>query len=508
MSYEGTVSLSSHQRNLAIWAILIALFLGALDALIVSAAMPTIVAELGELSLFSWVYSSYFLSRAVSLPVFGKLADRYDSKNLFLVAIILFILSSTLAGLANSMVFLIFSRLLQGIGAGGIFALVYILLSQIAPDNKRAQTLSLGSTIWGISSVIGPTLGGFIVSYFSWRWIFLINIPIGLLSLAGVKFFLHLPSNKKQKNSSLDLLGLFMFSCAVLGLLTIFTIGGREIAVYSKAMFLLAAATVIAGVLFYFIEKRASDPVVDFHFFTVRNFCMGNAAIFLASFTIFSFFAYGPLYLQGTLGLNPLQVGIAMVSLSLGWSFGALFFGRLSSGDAERGWAMAGGVILSSGSLLTLGFDLDTSMAECFFIFFVVGIGMGFVSLATLILVQNSVGRNKLGIATSLHQFGRSLGGTIGVGICGGIVTTRFYDMLNLTAEPLPQTLLNNLQHGIENILLPEFQATIPPEMVDILRTGLHSGVFSMFIVTSIASLLCLLCCVLLSKPSRERGNE
>ena len=185
-----TTSLTTKERNYIIGSALLALFLGALDALIMSAAMPSIVADLGGLHLYAWVYSVYFLTRAVSLPIFGKLADLYHSKYLFLLSISIFLVSSIAAGLSQSMSFLIFCRIFQGIGAGGNFALVYIVLSEVAPPERRARTLSLASSVWGISSVAGPTLGGFIVSYFSWRWIFYINVPIGLLSLIGIWFFL------------------------------------------------------------------------------------------------------------------------------------------------------------------------------------------------------------------------------------------------------------------------------------------------------------------------------
>jgi len=164
--------ISSKTRFAVVSAALLALFLGALDALIVTAAMPTIAAELGGLTLYSWVYSAYFLARAVSLPLFGKLADRFPNKLLFNLSVAVFIASSVMAGMADSMEFLIFARAVQGIGSGGIFALVYIVLSDVADPSARGRLLSIGSSIWGISSVLGPSMGGFIVTYMSWRWIF------------------------------------------------------------------------------------------------------------------------------------------------------------------------------------------------------------------------------------------------------------------------------------------------------------------------------------------------
>ena len=497
------VELSARQRTLIIWAALLALFLGALDALIMSAALPSIVAELGGLPLYAWVYSAYFLARAISLPIFGKLADLYGTKKLFLFSIGLFIVSSIAAGMANSMAFLIFSRVFQGIGAGGNFALVYIVLSEVAPPGRRARTLSLGSSIWGISSVIGPTLGGVIVTFFSWRWIFFINVPLGILSLLGIGLFLSESHKRKKQETSLDFGGLFLFSTFMLGLLTIFITGGREIAWGSSMMLTLTLTTLLFGILFLYVEKRVSDPMVDLSLFRSRNFSLGNGAIFLASFTIFSFFAYVPLYIQGSLGRSPMEVGLAMVSLSLGWSFGALLYGRVSSSGSEKLWSVAGSVILLLGALWTMRFHLQTGMVECFLAFLVVGVGMGFVSLSTLILVQNAVSSDDLGIVTSFHQFARSLGGTIGVGICGGLVTSAMFSRLEETTARLPTELMLQLQKSTEILLRPEFQRLIPLEARESLGQAVFSGVFAVFVAASLSSVLCLFCCLML-----DRGGE
>ena len=494
--------LTAKERNWVIASALLALFLGALDALIMSAAMPTIVAELGGLSLYAWVYSVYFLSRAVALPIFGKLADIYPSKNLFLLSISLFVLASIAAGLAQSMSFLIICRVFQGIGAGGNFALVYTVLSEVAPSGQRAKTLSLASSIWGISSVVGPTLGGFIVSYFSWRWIFFINIPMGLVSLAGIAFFLKETRTKKAA-VAIDVMGLALFSSFVLGILIIFTTGGRELPWISGKMALFSLVTVLLGFLFYRAEKRAGEPFIDLGYFRNSSFALGNGATFFSSFTIFAFFAYAPVYIQGGLGLNPMQVGMAMVSLSLGWSFGSLFLGRFTRRGGGKKAAVIGGFILLSGSLLTLRFSTDTTMTECFTVFLVIGIGMGFVSLSTLLIVQNSVAQEDLGVVTSLHQFGRSLGGAVGVGISGGLVTNGLLANLEGAIDLFPQELVKQLGQSIEILLQPEFSSSISAEALVPLRQAVLDGVFSIFWITVLSSSLCLLCCLLLPTQAR-----
>lgn len=495
--------MSDKERHLIIWASLLALFLGALDALVMSAAMPSVVADLGKLSLYGWVYSAYFLTRAVSLPVFGKLADVYSTRSLFLVSIIVFVLASFLAGMASNMEILIVGRTFQGVGAGGNFALVYIVLSEVSPPGKRAKTLSMASSIWGISSVIGPTLGGIIVTYFSWRWIFFINIPIGLCSFAGIALFLRKDQKRKDTRPELDLLGIILFTFSILGLLTIFMTGGRELKWESPSMVILCITTLVGGIAFIFQEMKAANPMINLQFFTQRNFFMGNSAIFMASFTIFSFFAYAPLYIQGSLGLSPIQVGLAMVALSLGWSFGALVFGRSSSGNDEKIWSIIGGAVLIVGTLLTLNFDLETSMIECFFDFFIIGVGMGFVSLSTLIVIQNDVDDSHLGIATSIHQFGRSLGGTVGVGICGGLVTASLLGSLENAGSFLSPSLYKQVQESSENLLRAEFYMQLPPEAVDPMKNMVLSSVYPVFYLCIAASVLCILCCICLASAKK-----
>ena len=220
------MTLTRHQRFTVIGASLVALFLGALDALIITAAMPSMVADLGDLHLYSWVYSAYFLSRAVSLPIVGKMADLYKNRNLFMVAVGTFLFSSTAAGCAWNMTALIIARFIQGIGAGAIFALVYTVLADISAPENRGRTLSLASFTWGIASLLGPTLGGIIVSYFSWRWIFFINVPLGLMCLLGIAVYL-IEIRPKKDNVTLDLAGVFTLSVTILALLTLFLLGGR-----------------------------------------------------------------------------------------------------------------------------------------------------------------------------------------------------------------------------------------------------------------------------------------
>ncbi|MGW8195180.1 MAG: MFS transporter [Desulforhopalus sp.] len=483
--------IGQHERRWIIAAALLALFLGAMDALVMSAAMPTIVADLGGLQLYAWVYSAYFLARAISLPIVGKISDIYSTKIIFLVSIMLFLAASFAAGAAPTMIFLVVARVFQGVGAGGIFALVYIVLSDISLPGKRGKTLSLASSVWGISSIIGPTLGGVIVTYFSWRWIFFINVPLALLCLAGIGRYLKSERSRK-KGVQLDIAGVISLSGFILTFLSIFIVGGREYGWDSLEVLLLCLASATFATIFYLAEKRAKDPVVDLRFFARRNFACGNIATFFSSFAIFSLFAYAPLFIQGALGKTPMQVGGAMLSLSLGWSCGSLFLGRFTAGAGGKNAAIAGALLLISAAAVLLFFTTETSMTTCLVVFFLAGIGMGFVTLSTLLLVQGSVSRTNLGVATSFHQFSRTLGGTVGVGICGGFVTVRLITNLEASAVRVPPAIMEKLLGSLENIFKPQFQAMLSPETSAVLYSAVAQSMSSVYCIVLLASLGCL----------------
>ncbi len=482
------VDSDSARRNWIIWAALLALFLGALDALVMTAAMPTIIAELGGLHLYAWTYTSYFLARAVALPIFGKLSDMYSTRLLFLFAIGLFLAASIAAGCSPSMEFLVVARVFQGIGGGGIFALVYVVLSDVSPPEQRAKTISFASAVWGVSSLVGPTLGGFIVTWFSWRWIFFINIPLGLFSFYGIASYFQ-EFRQKTTGKTLDLLGALLLSGFILGLLTLIMTGGRELPVSSLPYILIGIATIVSGICFYLVEGRAENPMLDFSFFKNPSYALGNVLVFFASFAIFSLFAYAPILLQGALSQTPLQVGYAMLSLSLGWSIGSLAVGRNMHWIGAKKATLIGTVLVVIGTGLTLLFSRTTTIGECFIAFLIVGLGMGFVSLTTLLVVQDSVEPADLGVATSFHQFSRTMGGTIGVGLCGGIVTDRLISELTTVGQRLPENLIGMLKESMANLFQKEFQVMVPDVMQALLQDAVLKGVYLALVIVFVVSL-------------------
>ncbi len=502
--------LSKTSRFLLIAAVMLALFLGALDALVVGAAMPTIVSDVGGLHLYSWAFSSYLLTRAVSLPIFGKLCDLFSNRALYIIAISVFIISSVLAGVVGNMVHFIAFRAFQGIGAGGTFALAYIVVSDHSPPGMRGRMMGIISFVWGLASILGPALGGLVITWLSWRWIFYINLPLGSLALLGILLFLRDTRAKKPK-APIDYLGAATLSTSVMALLVVCMLGGRSYPWLSLEIAALTLLTVVTGAGFVYAERRAREPIVDLRFFRIRMFSMANASAFFSSVSIFSLSAYTPLYIQGALGKTPAQLGVTMVSLSLAWSAGAFLCGRLVNRQREKPLSILGSLMLSGGSCWMLSFSTSTTLMECSAALALAGLGMGFVSIATLLTVQNSLDESNLGVATSSQQFARTLGGTIGIGICGGVVSLHLSRALSELSEAasgqgFPDELAVRLSRNAEILFDPHFQENLSSAVLSSLQIAVGNGVEWVFWCTLAASLLSLGFCLRLPAFHPSQG--
>ncbi|WP_319522168.1 MDR family MFS transporter [uncultured Desulfosarcina sp.] len=502
--------LNPRRRLLLIAATLLALFLAALDTLIMSAAMPSIVADLGGMHLYSWVFSTYLLSRTVALPVFGKLADLYPNRTLYLISILIFLAGSILAGMAESMTALTVFRAVQGIGAGGNFALVYIVLADISEPEHRGRMMSYASFVWGLASVLGPSLGGFIVSWVSWRWIFYINLPIGLLSLAGIWFFLT-ETRQKSQTVEIDYAGILTLTVAILSLLTAFLLGGRQYGWTSLPIAGLFALFILSAAGFYLAEKYSREPILCFDFFRLRGFSAGNGLVFFSSVAIFSLSAFSPLFIQGALGQSPAQLGIVMMFLSFGWSAGALYCGRRANRWGEKPFALVGGVILLVGCIMAVRFSAATSLWACALAMGLAGMGMGFTSIATLLIVQNAVDKKDLGVATSSHQFTRTLGGTISIGICGSLVTARFSqvaDGLNAASlkGSIPPAVMDQIRQNFENFFRPDVQQQLVSGVQNALHQAIGRCVIDVFWLAFAAAVICVIFGLFLPSKQIDRA--
>jgi EmrB/QacA subfamily drug resistance transporter len=503
--------LSERSKTLVLIAALLAVFLGALDALIIGAAMPTIVGDLGGLDLYSWVFSAYMLARAVSLPLFGKLADLYSTKKLFILALGIFLIGSLSAGAVRNMPELIILRAIQGAGAGGNFALAYIVVAEVSPPTERGRTMGLISFVWGISSLLGPLLGGLIVTYLPWPWVFYLNVPVGAVAIWWVSRYFQ-ESRPKRAEAAVDYLGAFALTTGVLGLLMAFLLGGKASGSWQSPEVLgFGALALLAFFLFYVAERRARDPILPLAFFRLPGFTLANGAAFFSSFAVFSVTAFMPLFLQGAMGKTPAELGVLMVPLSLGWSAGALTCGRLVQRLGEKSASVTGSLLMGCGTALTLTFGETIGLVYFVAVLFGIGVGMGFVSLSTLLTVQNSLPEMDLGIATSSHQFARSLGGTVGVGVCGSLVVHEVDQAVAaLMSSPLraefPPWLTARVATDIQDVLRPEVSGSFSGPVMAALRAAIGKGVQAVFWASLLVCVVSIIFCVMLPRVRRGRA--
>jgi EmrB/QacA subfamily drug resistance transporter len=500
-----SIELTGKSRILVLIAALLAVFLGALDALIIGAAMPTIVADLGGLELYSWVFSAYMLTRTIALPVFGKLADLYSSKKLFVLAVGAFLIGSLLAGMADSMSQLVFLRAVQGIGAGGNFALAYIVVAEVSSPEKRGRAMGLISFVWGVSSVTGPLLGGLIVTYLTWPWVFYLNLPVGCLAVFFVLRYFQ--ESRQKKETAVDYLGATALTTCILALLFAFLLLGEAYRWYSPELIGLFALSALAGTLFYYTERRVAEPILPLHFFHTPGFTLPNSAAFFSSFAIFSLLAFLPLFIQGTLGKSAAELGLVMIPLSLGWSAGALACGLVVNRLGEKLSGIAGAILMFVSIALTLTFNANTGLLYFSCVVCPIGIGMGFVSVSTLLKVQNSLHENDLGIATSSQQFARTLGGTIGIGFSGALVAHYVDKSLNsLLNSPLgseiPPELASKISQNLQEFLRPEIAESLSPPALKAVRESIGNGVEAVFWAALLVSFLSIIMCKMI--PERK----
>ena len=411
-------------RRLATLGVLLGIFLAAVDGTIVSTAMPTVVASLGGLEYYAWAFAAYMLFAAVSMPVYGRLADIYGRRRLFYVGVGFFVVGSVLAGLATSMLQLVAFRALQGIGAGAMFSIPYTVLGVIYPPEQRGRAIGLGSSIWGIASVLGPVLGFAIVEALSWRWVFFLAVPVGVASVVLVS--VSLPESTGSADPDVDVLGAATLVVAV----GTFLVGLQLLETAAPAAPWLVAVGLVGLVAFVLVERRASQPLLPLSLFADRTFVATNGAAFCSAFVLFAALTYVPLFVQSVQG-GAAAAAIAVFPLSIGWSGASVLSGRVVHRVGERRLAVGGtATLVVSFAVAAASWSVGTSIAAVVANVFVMGVGMGALTPPLLTAIQNHLGTERMGLATSSQQFFRNLGGTVGVALLGFVMNVTLRERL------------------------------------------------------------------------------
>ena len=462
-SQGPSLDLDHHRVLIIIGALMLGMFLAALDQTIVSTALPTIVADLHGASHLAWIVVAYLLAVTVSTPLWGKLGDQYGRKVFFQAAIVMFLCGSALSGLSRSMTELIAFRAVQGLGGGGLMVGAQAIVGDIVSPRERGRYQGLFGAVFGVASIIGPVLGGVFVQQLSWHWIFYINIPIGAVALIAVA--IQVPGNLSRVRHVIDYLGAAVLTASASCLVLFTSLGGTTYPWGSPGIIGLGVAGAVLLIVFVFVERRATEPVIPLHLFSNRGFSVTSVVGFVVGFAMFGAITYLPVFFQIVHGESPTQSGLRLLPLLVGLIICSTGSGIIISKTGRyRAFPIAGTALLTVGLLLLAQVGIGTSLVVEGLYMLVLGIGLGCVMQVLVLIVQNAVPYAELGVATSGATFFRSIGGSFGTAIFGAVFSN---------------VLVGNLVTHLGNAKLPAglSSSSVTPAILDKLPEAVHHGI-------------------------------
>jgi EmrB/QacA subfamily drug resistance transporter len=437
-------------------AIMVAVLLAALDQTIVATALPAIVDDLGGLTSYSWVVTSYILAMTVTVPLYGKLGDIYGRRRLWLVAISVFLLGSALCGLAQSMNQLVAFRVIQGMGAGGLFALAHATIGVIVPPRERGRYQGLFGSTFVFGSIIGPALGGVLVDQASWRWTFYVNLPVGLVALVVIA--LAIPKRMARRDHYLDIPGATLLAAGT-GSLLLALVWGREHGWGSTRVLGCFAAAALLLAVFAYVERRAPEPILPFDLLRHPTVASGVLATGLAAMAMVGTIAFVPLFVQGVIGTSATASGVVLTPFMVGAVAASAISGQwISRTGRYRPNALAGPVVLGVGLLLLASMDTSTTNADAAIYMAVSGVGLGLMMQVFVVAVQNVVPFRAIGSATVMTQFSRSVGSALGVTVIG-VIINHGLPSGSVVEEAAVRQLPPSLREALAEAMQPAFLA-------------------------------------------------
>ncbi len=502
-------------RAMLITGLIIAMLFGALDQTIVGTAMPRIVGDLGGLAYMTWLTTAYMLTSTTVVPIAGKLADLLGRRVVYISGLALFMIGSALCGTAQTMDQLIIFRGFQGIGGGIMMPMAMVIIGDLFTGAERAKWQGVFGAIFGLSSIIGPQIGGWIVDALSWRWVFYINLPIALIAIAFIA--LGLAGHERHERVQFDILGILTLIVGVVSLLLAFTFGGKDAPWTSWKILGLFALTVIALAAFVWAEARAKEPILPLRLFRSRIFVLINGVGFLMSVGMFGSIMFIPLFLQGIAGISPSASGTAMTPMMLTVMLGSIVGGRLVTKVGVRTQTVAGMLIMATSFYLLTHLSVHTASWVVTVYMIILGLGLGLVMPLLTIALQESFPKTELGVVTSSSQFFRQIGGTFGMTILGAVLNARSSAQLtdalgpflkqagnNPTVAHIQSMITTNAQGLYSSLLSPSALAQMPAAIrravVPVLKSTLVDSLHSVFLIGMLFVLLGVICALFLGR--------
>jgi EmrB/QacA subfamily drug resistance transporter len=487
------------ERGPVLASVMLTVGLVALDSTIIATAVPSVVRDLGGFAHFPWLFSVYLLTTAVTTPLYGKLSDVLGRRPVMFFGIATFLLGSVLCGAAWSMLTLIIFRAVQGIGAGAIQPMSMTIIGDLYTVEERARVQGYVAGVWGVSSVIGPTLGGVFAEYLSWRWIFFVNLPLGAAAvwMLARHFKEKLEHGADRPSHRIDYLGaaLLVSGCTLLILATLE--GGTSWAWLSAPSVVIFAAGAALIVAFVLVERRAAEPVLPLWVFRHRTLVGGNLASLIVGGLLIGLSSYVPNFAQGVLGASAVVAGFVLAAMTLGWPLAATLSGRIYLRIGFRNTALFGSVTIVAGSIMCAVLGQYTSIGMVAVACFVIGAGLGLMSAPTLVAVQSVVGWDRRGVVTGTNMFFRSIGSAVGAAAFGAIANTT----LDRRFAEAPAGLRGQLGSGAgaTNVVLKTGNAH--GTLADYVRTSLYDATHNVFVALAVVAALGV--AVLLLMPRR-----
>lgn len=489
---EGTSSTPKNKSNIpaVMVAIMSAMLLASLDQMLFSTALPTIVGDLGGVEHMSWVITSYLLCQTIMMPIYGKLGDQIGRKPIFVGAIAIFLIGSIIGGLSQSMAQLIIGRGIQGLGGGGLMILSQAIIADVVPPRERGKYAGWMGSVFGVSSVLGPVLGGWFTDGPGWRWAFWINLPVGLLAVAIALFALKLP--KRGTGLKLDYFGIIFMATSASCLILFTSWGGNQYSWSSPTIIGLEIGTVVAAAIFVFIELRAKDPLIPMSLFKNRNFNLVTVGGLCVGIVMFGVMSYMPTYFQMVHNMNPTTSGFMMISMMVGLMGTSIGLGNVVTRTGKyRIYPPIGMLIVVASCVLLHRITVDTSLWYLGLCLFIMGVGLGMTMQILILVVQNSFPIQKVGVATGSNNFFRQIGSSLGSALVGGIFTNRISE---LVADRMPAAMTQlppevqqkfaQQSSGLDaDSLTPELVGSLPGPLKDMFMGAYNDALTPVFIV-------------------------